>query len=183
MRFYESALELSLPIFFHNWDPVAGRDAILEYAQPYLLDEVARAFGDLKIVVGGMGAPFVEQTLALVAKHENVYADLTVRPSSVWQIYNTVVAANEHGVMDKLLFGSGFPLSTAGQCTETLLGFNMLLADTNLPTVPRDNIRSIIERDTLGLLGIEHRIAESGGRMGEIGKERDKAKEPKGSEN
>jgi len=142
MRFYESALELDMPVFFHNWEAVSSREAILEYAQPYLLDEVARVYPDLKIIIGGMGAPFVEQTLALVAKHENVYADLTVRPSSVWQVYNTVVAAYEHGVMDKLLFGSGFPLGMAGQCIETLLGFNMLLADTNLPTVPRGKIRT-----------------------------------------
>ena len=66
-----------------------------------------------------------------------------------------VVAAQEYGVMDKLLFGSGFPAGSAGESIETLLGFNKLLADTNLPTVPRDNIRSIIERDTLGLLGID----------------------------
>ena len=31
----------------------------------------------------------------------------------------------------------------------------MLLADTNLPTVPRGNIQNIIERDTLELLGIK----------------------------
>jgi hypothetical protein len=44
---------------------------------------------------------------------------------------------------------------------ETLLGFNMLLADTNLPTVPRGNIRNVIERDTLQLLGISHKSAEA----------------------
>ncbi len=160
MRFYESAVELEMPVFFHNWEAVCSHDAILEYAQPYLLDEVARAFPQLKMIVGGMGAPFMEQTLALVAKHANVYADLTVRPSSVWRIYNTVVAANECGVMDKLLFGSGFPLGTAQQCIETLLGFNKLLADTNLPTVPRDKIRTIVERETLELLGVGRKIAE-----------------------
>jgi hypothetical protein len=46
-------------------------------------------------------------------------------------------------------------MSNAGECIETLLGFKMLLADTNLPTVPRGNIQSIIERDTLELLGIK----------------------------
>jgi len=157
MRFYESAQELRLPVFFHNGCPDLKRDAVLEYAQPYLLDEVARTFPALKIVIGTMGAPFVEQTLSMVAKHENVYADLTIRPSSVWQTYNIVVAAHERGVMGKLLFGSGFPCGNAGQCIETLLGFNMLLADTNLPTVPRVNIRNIIERNTLELLAIEHR--------------------------
>jgi len=153
MRFYESAEELGLPVFFHNGGPLEP-DAVLDYAQPFLLDEIARQFPSLRVVIGTMGSPFVEQTFSMVAKHENVYADLTIRPSNVWQVYNMVMAAHERGVMDKLLFGSGFPLGNAGQCIETLLGFNKLLADTNLPTVPRGNIRNIIERDTLEALGI-----------------------------
>jgi len=154
MRFYKSAQQLGLPVFFHNGQTL-GSGAVLDYAQPYLLDEVARTFADLKIVIGTMGVPFVAQTLSVMAKHENVYADLTIRPNSVWQVYNMVMGAYESGVMNKLLFGSGFPLGDAGQCIETLLGFNKLLADTNLPTVPRGNIRNIIERDTLKILGIK----------------------------
>jgi predicted TIM-barrel fold metal-dependent hydrolase len=154
MKFYESAQELELPVFFHNGGAL-GPQAILDYAQPYLLDEVAREFNALKIVIGTMGSPFVEQTLSMVAKHKNVYADLTIRPGNVWQVYNTVIAAHECGVMDKLLFGSGFPFGKAEECIETLLSFNKLLADTNLPTVPRGNIQNIIERDTLEVLGIK----------------------------
>jgi hypothetical protein len=30
----------------------------------------------------------------------------------------------------------------------------MLLANTNLPGVPREDIRGVVERDTLNLLGI-----------------------------
>jgi len=154
MRFYESAQELGLPVFFHNGGPLKPK-AILDYAQPYLLDEVAREFDALKIIIGTMGTPFVEQTLSMVAKHKNVYADLTIRPGNVWQVYNMVAAAHECRVMNKLLFGSGFPFGNAGQCMETLLGFNKLLGDTNLPTVPRGNIRSIVERNTLEVLGIK----------------------------
>jgi predicted TIM-barrel fold metal-dependent hydrolase len=158
MNFYESAEELGLPVFFHNGEASIEADAVLDYAQPYLLDEIARSFAGLKIIIGTMGVPFVEQTLSMAAKHKNVYADLTIRPSNVWQVYNIVVAAYERGVMDKLLFGSGFPMSSAGECIEALLGFNMRLADTNLPTVPRGNIQNIIERDTLELLGIKEKI-------------------------
>jgi predicted TIM-barrel fold metal-dependent hydrolase len=154
MKFYESAQELGLPVFFHN-SGTLGPQAVLDYAQPHLLDEVAREFGALKIVIGTMGYPFVEQTLSMVAKHKNVYADLTIKPSNVWQVYNLVIAAHERGVMDKLLFGSGFPFGKAKECIETLLSFNKLLADTNLPTVPRGNIQNIIERDTLDVLGIK----------------------------
>jgi predicted TIM-barrel fold metal-dependent hydrolase len=153
MRFYEACEELALPVFFHSGAPF-GPDAVLDYAQPYLLDEVARRFGSLKIIIGSMGGPFVPQTICMLAKHENVYADLTISPEKVWQIYNIVVSAHEAGVMDKLLFGSGYPFARADNCIETLLGFNKLLADTNLPTVPREKIRGIIERDTLALLGI-----------------------------
>lgn len=155
MRFYESAQELGLPVFFHNTADSPGDCVVLEYTQPYLLDEVAREFPALKMIIGNMGMPFVEQTLTMVSRHKNAYADLTIRPKNVWQTYNMVVAAHEHGVMDKLLFGSGFPSGNAGQCIEALLGFNMLLADTNLPTVPRGNIRNIIERDTLKILDIK----------------------------
>jgi len=153
MQFYESAQQLGLPVFFHNTGHL-GPEAVLDYAQPYLLDEIAREFVDLRIVIGTMGIPFVEQTLSIIAKHKNVYADLTIRPNNIWQVYNMVLAASEYGVMDKLLFGSGFPFGNAGQCIETLLGFNRLLSDTNLPTVPRGNIRNVIERNTLELLGI-----------------------------
>ena len=173
MRFYESALELGLPVFFHNTADTPGDRVVLEYAQPYLLDEVAREFPALKIVIGNMGKPFVEQTLSMVSRHKNVYADLTIRPKNVWETYNMVVAAHEHGVMDKLLFGSGFPSGNAGQCIETLLGFNMLLADTNLPTVPRGSIRNIIERDTLKLLGIKAGSTDTQAEQDE------KSKEPK----
>jgi hypothetical protein len=171
MRFYESAQELGLPVFFHNAADAGGTQAVLEYTQPYLLDQVAREFPAMKMVIGNMGVPFVEQTLLLVSKHKNVYADLTIQPKNVWQTYNMVVAAYEHGVMDKLLFGSGFPSGNAGQCIETLLGFNMLLADTNLPTVPRGSIRNIIERDTLELLGIGPRNPETPEDKGEKTKE------------
>jgi len=181
IRLYESAQKLGLPIFFHNTPDTPKDRVVLEYAQPYLLDEVAREFADLKIVIGNMGMPFIEQTLSIVSRHKNVYADLTIRPRNVWQTYNMVVAAHEHGVMDKLLFGSGFPLGNAGQCIEALLGFNMLLADTNLPTVPRGSIRNIIERNTLKLLGIPAGSTETQDEPAEKPKERKttKAKQDK----
>ena len=181
MRFYESAQELGLPVFFHSGGDRLATDAVLDYTQPYLLDEVAREFAALKIIIGNMGVPFVEQTLSMVAKHENVYADLTIRPSNVWQTYNMVVAAHEQGVMHKLLFGSGFPSGNAGACIETLLGFNMLLADTNLPTVPRGSIRNIIERDTLGLLGVRKESTEPQEVTSETPEERKNARATKES--
>ena len=39
--------------------------------------------------------------------------------------------------------------------------FNKLMGDANLPTVPRGEIRNIIERDTLQLLGISDKNIET----------------------
>jgi len=185
MRLYESMQELGLPVFFHNAGDTLGANAVLEYAQPFLLDEVAREFANLKIIIGNMGVPFVEQTLSMVGRHKNVYADLTIHPSRIWQTYNIVVAAYEQGVMDKLLFGSGFPSASAGECIETLLGFNMLLADKNLPTVPRGSIRNVIERDTLELLGIKDKSTETEETKSESskGRKRISLKKEKGKKN
>lgn len=153
MRVYEAAQQLGLVVYFHNCPPYSPV-AVLDYGQPWLIDEVARTFDRLKIIIGRMGAPFLEQTNSLLVKHENVYADLSIHPQRVWQVYNLVMTAYEAGVMDKLLFGSGFPFADPGVCIETLLGFNKLLADTHLPQVPREKLRSVVERDALTLLGL-----------------------------
>jgi uncharacterized protein len=154
LRLYEAAEELNMPVFFHNGAPLSP-SAVMDYAQPYLLDEIARKFPDLKIIVGSMGRPFIEQTLGLLDKHKNVYADITMSPKRVWQVYTTILSAYEREVMDKLLYGSGFPLGSPEAYIEALLGFNRLLAGTSLPSVPRETIRSVIERDTLEMLGLK----------------------------
>ena len=154
MRFYEAAEQLGLIAYFHNCPPHSP-EAVLDYAQPWLIDEIARSFPELKIIIGRMGMPFFRQTQALLSKHDNVYADLSIQPQRVWQNYNVVVSAYEAGVMDKLLFGSGFPYAEPDACIETLLGFNRMLTNTNLPQVPREKLRSIVERDTLTLFGLK----------------------------
>ncbi len=153
MKFYAAAEELGMPVFFHNGGKF-NTESVLDYARPYLLDEIARSFPDLKIIIGSMGMPFLEQTLCMAGKHPNVYADLSINPRRIWRIYNTILAAYEIGVMEKLLFGSGFPLGNADECMETLLGFNKLLGDIKLPRVPRGVIRNILERDSLEILGL-----------------------------
>jgi len=65
-----------------------------------------------------------------------------------------VVTAFEQKVMNKLLFGSGFPLGRADESIDLLLGFNKMLGEKLLPVVARSEIRDIIERDSFSVLGI-----------------------------
>ncbi len=154
MRLYEQCEQMGLVVFFHNCPPFTPQ-AVMDFAQPWLIDEIARTFPGLKIILGRMGVPFVEQGTCLLAKHPNVFADLTILPHKLWQVYNMVIGAYEAQVMDKLLFGSGYPFVRPDTCIETLLGFNKLFGDTHLPQVPREKLRSIVERDTLKVLGLK----------------------------
>jgi len=64
------------------------------------------------------------------------------------------VSAHQYGVIDKLLFGSDFPYTSAAECIEALYSTNQVAQGTNLPVVPREALRGIVERDALGLLGL-----------------------------
>jgi len=153
MRVYAEAARLRMPIVFHTGVHVS-RATKMEYAQPVLLDEVARELPELRIVIAHMGYPWVHETITLLLKHPNVFAEVSWLVQQPWQAYQAFLSAHQCGVMDKLLFGSGFPVAPASMCIESLYSLNHLVHGTNFPTIPREQLRGIVERDALALLGI-----------------------------
>lgn len=155
MCLYAEAASLGMPVIFHTGTHLTSATK-LEYAQPILLDEVAREIPDLRILIAHMGAPWVYETITLLRKHPNVYAEISGLLSQPWRAYEALLSAHQFGVLDKLLFGSGFPEAPASLCIETLYSLNQLVHGTSLPTIPREQLRGIVERDALALLGIAH---------------------------
>jgi len=153
MRVYEEAERLGMPIVIHPSGQFT-EESKLEYGRPYLLDEVARTFPKLRIIIAQLGQPWVDETICLLGKHPNVLADVSGLLSRSWQVYNALVSCYQAGVIDKLLFGSDFPYTNAEECIESLYSINQLAQGTNLPVVPREALRGIVERDALGLLGL-----------------------------
>ncbi|MFI4911986.1 MAG: amidohydrolase family protein [Sedimentisphaeraceae bacterium JB056] len=151
--FYEWAQRTRVPLFFYNSNKLPAT-AALEYAQPYLIDEVARTFPDLKIIIGNAGRPFIHQTIAVLSKNTNVYATLAINPTKMWSVYNVLVSAAEADALDKFLFCSNYPESSMYECMESLLGFNRSISDTKLPLVPLDKVRNMINRNSIDLLHI-----------------------------
>ncbi len=167
LRVYERCEALSLPLFVTQGVPAGvgpglgaplSTNAVLEFARPGPWDEVARAFPNLPIVIGQLGYPWIDETLVLLGKHRNVYADISGVASRPWQLYNALVSASSLGVMDKLLFGSGFPGDSPVKVIEALYSVNTYSHGTHLPSVPRSLIRGIVERDSLSCLGIDSEI-------------------------
>lgn len=153
MDVYAQAESLGMPILFHPSGQFT-RHSKLEFGRPYLLDEVARSFPNLRIVIAQLGQPWVDETICMLGKHEHVYADVSGLLGRPWQGYNALVSTYQHGVIEKLLFGSDFPYTSASECIEALYSINQIAQGTNLPVVPREALRGIVERDTLALLGL-----------------------------
>jgi len=156
MIVYAEVAQAGLPIVFHTGVQITASTK-LEYARPFLLDEVARELPQLKIVIAHMGYPWVSETIVLLAKHANVFAEISWLLHQPWQAYQALLSAHQYGVTHKLLFGSGFPAAAASDCIEALYSINHMVHGTNLPVIPRESLRGIVERDALALLGIAAR--------------------------
>jgi predicted TIM-barrel fold metal-dependent hydrolase len=153
MSVYAEAERLAMPVLVHSSGQFTPQSK-LEYARPYLLDEVARTFPKLFLIISQLGQPWIDETICLLAKHPKVYADVSGLIARPWQTYNALVLAHQAGVSDKLLFGSDFPYTNATQCIEAMYSINQLAQGTNLPLIPRESLRGIVERDSLALLGL-----------------------------
>src|SRR6185295_9737652 len=103
MQVFAEAARLKMPLLVQQGVNVAMA-AKMEFARPYLLDEVAREYPTLKIIIAHLGYPWVDECVVLLGKHPNVFADISALLSRPWQAYQALVTAYEYGVMDKLLF-------------------------------------------------------------------------------
>lgn len=81
----------------------------MEYAYPSQLDKVARDFRGTNILLAHFGKPWMNETVELMMKNRNVFADVSTLPIKPWQMYNGLRLAIEGHVTDRLVFGSDFP--------------------------------------------------------------------------
>jgi hypothetical protein len=119
------------------------------------MDEIAIRFPELRVVMAHLGHPWQVDTIAVIRKHPNVYADVSAGFYRPWSFYNALRLATEWGVLQKLLFGTDYPVATAAETIAGLRAVNNFTAGTQLPHVPLDATEAIIRRDALALLGLD----------------------------
>ncbi len=153
MPLYEAAAALGKCVFFQHGVDLTGAGRI-GYARPSLVEEIAAELPKLTIVLTSMSFPWITECLALLARRPRVFADVASLIRRPWQAYHALVLAHQFNVMDKILFGSDFPFSTPVAAIEGLYRLQEVTQGTNLPTVPREALRSIIERRALTALGL-----------------------------
>jgi predicted TIM-barrel fold metal-dependent hydrolase len=165
-RFVEvvrAASEHGLIVMVHNpglFHPASD----LSFADPRLIDEVLREYEDdaliqsARFVLGDLGCVPVEQTLAVVAKHERVFVETSAVAGRPGRMRTAIFASHEFGVASRVLFASGFPRETPERAIERLYSVNgsSSSGDSGEARVPREVLRQIIEGDALGKLGVKH---------------------------
>lgn len=109
---YAKCVELDMPVWIHtslNFVPTLPMD----FGRPIYLDEVAGHFPELKIIAGHGGWPWVPEMMAVLWRHENVYADIAaINPrylaadGSGW---DTLMRYGNTILREKILFATAWP--------------------------------------------------------------------------
>jgi len=142
-----------IPILFHA-GTTFNRAAPLAVTRPYLFDEVAIRYPDLKIVLAHLGHPWCDECIVTIRKHANMFADISALYYRPWQFYNAMIAAQEYKVLHKLLFGTDYPFTTAADSIRGVRDLNRVVGSSGLPRVCEAAVEEILNRDSLALLGL-----------------------------
>ncbi len=146
--------EDGLPVVLHIGTSAVSY-APLEYAHPLKMDFVAIKFPKLKMVLAHVGHPWHGDCLAVVRKHENVWADVSAQFYRPWSFWSGMRLFHEWGVLGKVFFATDWPITIAGDNIDALRGLARFAKDHHLPVIPEEEIEGIITRNSLDILGLE----------------------------
>jgi len=149
---YEMADQLDMFLQFHQGSVFHPKCSI-EHANPVLLDRIAGAFPRMRIIICHCGQPWINETVALMARHPHVYTDISARLNRPWQLYTMLMTAIDYRVTDKILFGSDFPVFQPDEARDQLLTLHEQLP--GLPPLPDAVIEGILYERPFSLLGID----------------------------
>lgn len=150
--FYSAATEAGLVVLWHMGatpSPVGD----LTVSNPLVVDEVARRHPGLTQIIAHMGHPWQRETVVVLRKNRRVFSDVSAQWARPFDGYRALVRAQEWGVVDKLLFGSDYPIWTPQQAADGLRS----LADitpSGLPRVGTETIDWLLNGDPREALGI-----------------------------
>ena len=151
---YQRLQDDGLPVMFHQ-GASASADARLMYAHPFVMDEVATLFPDLKIILAHMAHPWHTECVTVVRKHPNMWTDLSGLPNRQWVSWEAMRLFYEYGAMHKILLGSDWPLWDPQFTIDWIRGLGKFAADHHLPGIPGAELEAIINRDSLDILGLD----------------------------
>lgn len=151
---WKCATTHQLPVLLHTGTTFVSQ-APIDCTLPRHLDVVAQRFPDVKKILAHLGHPYHGETIAVIRKHPNLFADISALCYRPWQLFHSLMLVHEYKVWDKLLFGTDFPLTTVSETMAGLLSLCEVMIDRF--SLPLEQIERLIYRDSLELLGLKAR--------------------------
>lgn len=105
---YQAVQEWKIPIVFHVGTTPFGSICRLSQANPLLLDDVAVAFPDLRIMLTHLGTLWHNESFMVVEKNPNVFIDTAAYLYEIEELLNENLVARIGE--DKIIFGTDFPM-------------------------------------------------------------------------
>lgn len=112
--FYKLAEKHDIPVIIHSGGTFK-KNALLKYAHPMHVDDVATLFPKVKFVMAHLGNPWIQTAKAVLFKNDNVYADLSGLfeggdYSEKEEVKDSILKVIGWAGADKLLYGSDWPI-------------------------------------------------------------------------
>jgi hypothetical protein len=150
--FYRAAAGAGLIVLWHMGatPSPAGK---LSVSNPLVVDEVARRHPDLTQIIAHLGHPWQRETIVTVRKNRRVFADVSASWARPLDGYLALTRAQEWGVVDKLLFGSDFPIWTPAQAADELRRLAASRPE-GLPPIEPSTVEWLLEGDPRPALGV-----------------------------
>lgn len=111
---YQKAMEMHLPILFHSGEAEVAGYTQADYARPGNFEQVLQSFPKLVMILAHLGKGFLEESVALAQKYDNVYFDTSAILSGLE--IKTCFASGGEAVklirtigINRVLFGSDWP--------------------------------------------------------------------------
>lgn len=151
--FYDRVEKAGLIILWHM-GATPSPEGRLDVSQPLVVDEVARRHPGLTQIIAHLGHPWQRETIVTLRKNRRVFADVSASWARPMDGFLALARAQEWGVVDKLLFGSDFPLWTPA---AGIAGFRELAATQmqGFPEIKQETIDWVLDGDPRAALGVK----------------------------
>jgi uncharacterized protein len=154
---YKIMQDYGLPIMFHT-----GSVGIIpfqdKFSNPIYIDEVACNFPELKIILGHAGKIWHDETVMLMRKHKNLYAEISANIGRnkefsalplAWLLYKIKVWV---GNLDRVLFGSDYPFYFQSETIECLNKAAEHLNKENKDFITGEDLEKIYSKNSKDLI-------------------------------
>lgn len=166
---FDKALELDIPVMVHLSSTPVG-DTVLLYGWPVLLDDVARTFPDLRLLICHAGHPWTDEALLLASRHRRVYLDISFLNSTLTRrdTYDFLQRARQLGCpWSRICWATDYP---GFEFPETLLPKFALVneeADEGRE-IPASDLARMLGGNYARFIGMEWDLEETLAQMEEL---------------